>query len=219
MSLLFYFRMMFLLLTVGVLVSQAAANSVFVAGIRCIEQKPVIDGKLDDATWVEVARSSKGVFSGWKDAGGTRLIENQRISFVAYDKEGLYIGTKVFVENTGKLKPDPGGKNFFWYDDSLEVHLVNEMGEYFQIAVNCRGICGLGPDLRLIHFKAASHLAKNCWSAEFAIPWRELDIEPVRGTEIRFNLAGHDYLDSWVSWGNVSSIFKSPEKFSCLRLD
>ena len=52
-----------------------------------VNEKPVIDGELNDKAWVEVARSFKCVLTGWKNQTGTSLIRNQRIVYLCYDDE------------------------------------------------------------------------------------------------------------------------------------
>ncbi len=195
------------------------AGELPVVNIPKAEEKPVIDGRLTDAAWLDVVRSTGGVFAGWKDRFGSRLINNQRIAFVCYDDDALYIGVKAYVENAGSLIPSVENKGFSWQDDTVEVHMENTDGEYFQVAVNCRGVLGRWPEFQSVRFKSASRVGGNFWSAEFEIPWTEVDMQPKKGERIRFNLAGHDYLDKWTTWGPVYGHFRKPLEFGYIQFE
>ena len=179
-----------------------------------VNEKPVIDGELNDKAWVEVARSFKGVLTGWKNQTGTSLIRNQRIVYLCYDDEALYIGMTCYVDDIERLRYG----NDVWHDDELEVHLENEDGEYFQMGIDCSGAWDIGMLDKIFRFESASKIGGNFWSTEIAIPWKEVRVAPTSGTEIGFNVAGNDYLDGWVTWGPTYGSFHQPKKFCYLRL-
>lgn len=179
-----------------------------------LTEKPVIDGELDDNAWVEVAKSFNGVLTGWKNQYGTALAKNQRIIYLGYDDEALYIGMIAYVDDVGSLRYS----NWVFYDDSLEVHIENTMGEYFQMGISCGGQWDIGRLDKIFFFDGASKIGANYWSTEVAIPWEQIRVRPTPGTEVGFNFAGNDYKDSWVTWGPTYGSFLRPETFSYLRL-
>ena len=180
-----------------------------------LNEKPIIDGELNDKAWLEVARSFKGVLTGWKNQYGTELIQNQRIVYMGYDADALYIGMICYVDDTDSLRYG----NNVWKDDSLEVHIENTKGEYFQMGISCGGQWDIGRLDKIFFFDSASKIGDNYWSTEIAIPWEEIRVEPKPGMEIGFNFAGNDYKDYWVTWGPSYGSFQRPSTFSYFRLN
>lgn len=169
---------------------------------------PSIDGKLDDSAWLEVARSFSGVLSGWKTLDGNRLITNQRIAYLTYDDHNLYLALIAYIDDPKKLEKNG------WRSDGLEIHL--EIGTtYYQLGVAYDGekVIGAGAE---INFTAAGNVGENYWSLEVAIPWSELGLRPNEGMELGFNIAGHDYKDTWVTWGPSYGSFLASETFAYL---
>lgn len=179
-----------------------------------VEEKPTIDGALDDKAWLEIARSFTGVLTGWKNQHGTALAQNQRIVLMGYDDEALYVGMICYVDDVGSLRYG----NEVFYDDALEVHIENTQGDYFQMGVSCGGQWDIGTLDNIAFFECASEIGDNYWSTEIAIPWEEIRVKPTPGTEIGFNFAGNDYKDYWVTWGPTYGTFQRPNTFSYLRL-
>ena len=83
-----------------------------------LKEGPVIDGKLTDEAWIEISRSFRGVLTGWKSLNGSKLIQNQRIVYLGYDDDALYIGMICYVDDIESLS---FGKDV-WTDDALEIH-------------------------------------------------------------------------------------------------
>lgn len=142
------------------------------------------------------------------------MIKNQRIAYLGYDDEALYVGMVCYVDDVDSLRYG----NEVWYDDSLEIHVENVFNEYFQMGVTCGGEWSIGRLDKPFRFQAASYIGENYWSTEVAIPWKEIRVNPKKGTEIGFNLAGNDYIDYWVTWGPTYGAFQRPETFSYLKL-
>lgn len=210
------------LLVVAILVFKTLLVSTVIASgtipevsITKLQVKPIIDGKIDDDAWVEVARSFKGVLSGWKNQSGSVLAQNQRIVYLGYDDEALYIAMTCYVDNIESLIVGDS----VWDDDHFEVHLVNTNDEYFQLGVTSSGRWALGRLNKLFRFQSAVHIGNNYWSVEVKIPWREVRVIPEVDTKIRFNVAARDYLDNWVTWGPTYGGFQKPENFAILKLE
>lgn len=182
--------------------------------IAKLETAPIIDGKLTDEAWIEISRSFRGVLTGWKSLDGSRLIQNQRIVYLGYDDDALYISMICYVDDIESLS---FGKDV-WTDDTLEIHLENQHGEYFQLGISCMGDWAIGTLDNKFSFNSATNIGKNYWSVEVAIPWKEIRVEPKLGTEIGFNVAGHDYYNGWVTWGPSYGNFRLTENFCYLKL-
>lgn len=177
--------------------------------IQKVQQAPVIDGEINDKAWVEVARLFTGVLSGWKNLWGDGLVSNPRISYLCYDDDNLYIASMAFVGDTSELMKQE------WDSDGLEVHL--DTGEnYFQIGAFFDGEKKTAKTSLV--FDAATYIDDYYWSVEIAVPWKELGIEPLQGTEIRFNLAGWDYQNGWITWGPSYGSFLDRTTFGYLVL-
>lgn len=176
---------------------------------------PNIDGSLDDEAWVEIARSFKGVITGWKTLDGKRLIENQRVVYIGYDDDALYLGMISYVGDVESLIRGTG----VWQDDAFEIHLENTKGEYFQYGISCSGDWANGTPEKEFSFVSSARIGKDHWSAEVKIPWKEINVQPSPGLELGFNIAGHDYLNGWITWGPSYGNFRVPSTFGYLKLE
>ena len=165
-----------------------------------VDEAPVIDGELNDAAWFAAAEQPRAVLSGWKrwnpipgaDQQEWELATQQRVAYVAYDEESLYIALQAFVIDLNDLREGVMGNPFV--ADCLEVHLnVPEVG-YYQIGVDWQANLGLGPapaGAGLGVIEAEAGLGDNYWVVEVRIPWSMLRVEPAVGVRFGFNLAAN----------------------------
>ena len=161
-----------------------------------VEKEPVIDGKLDEPLWTQIALDQKGVMAGWRLYGSAvkqpTLAPQNRIAYVCYDDKNLYIGMQAFMEDVMELSTDKNASVFT--NDCLEVHIKLPDGKYYQLGIDALGRIGGGQitgfgDILAIHGAAA--MSDNFWTAELAIPWNFLGIVPQKNLEIGFNLAAN----------------------------
>lgn len=138
------------------------------------------------------------------------MIKNQRIAYLGYDDQNLYVAMTAFVEDRLNLVKQS------WDSDSLEIHLQVDSTHY-QLGLHYDGDKMNGTSVYL-HSEAKTHVTDTDWSVEAAIPWAELGVKPSPGLKLRFNLAGWDYKDKWVTWGPSYGDFLNPETFSFLVL-
>ena len=96
--------------------------------------------------------------------------------------------------------------------------MENQDEEYFQLGISCTGDWAIGTRDNIFSFNSATDIGKNYWSLEVAVPLEEIRVVPKPGTEIGFNVAGHDYLDGWVTWGPSYGNFRLTENFCYLKL-
>lgn len=157
-----------------------------------VDSPPVIDGKLDDEAWMQVAGLPGAVLGGWRTmASGqipAKIAPQQRLVYLGWDSAALYIGLQAYVADPGDLRVDGNGNVFL--GDCLEVHLKIPGGEYFQFGVDFEGNFAPGPipqgvDATLV--KTQTELEDNYWTAEMAIPWEVLGVTPEAGA--RFGVA------------------------------
>jgi hypothetical protein len=161
-----------------------------------LAKPPEIDGELDDPAWLEVSNHPGAVLSGWKiPASGDqpeRLAPQQRIVYIAYDDDALYIALQAFVADLEQLYADGGGNPFL--GDCLEVHLNVPNGSYFQCGIDFKGNVALGtaqPGTDVQSLRGETALGDNFWTAELAIPWKLLGMKPEKGARLGLALSAN----------------------------
>jgi len=160
------------------------------------EKAPEIDGELDDALWLAASSQPGAALTGWKHlASGkhpARLAPQQRITYLAWDDEALYIGMQAYVADLAHLRSDQGGNPFL--GDCLEVHLNVPGREYFQFGVDFEGKTALGtaaPGTDGEAVRAATAMGDQFWTAELAIPWKILGVKPEKGMRLGLALSAN----------------------------
>lgn len=161
-----------------------------------VDKEPVIDGKLDEPLWAQLALEQKGVMAGWRLYGSAvkqpTLAPQNRIAYVCYDEKNLYIGMQAFMVDVMELSTDKNSSVFT--NDCLEVHIKLPDGKYYQLGIDALGRIGGGQitgfgDILAIH--GAALMSDNFWTVELGIPWNFLGVEPKKDLEIGFNLAAN----------------------------
>jgi hypothetical protein len=169
-----------------------------------IAEPPQIDGILNDTAWSQVARYHRGVLSGWHKLNRKKeLATQQRVGYVAYDDDALYIGMQAFTPDVFAL--DIGNNPFV--GDCLEIHLKTPTDEYFQFGIDADGNFAMPKDAAdSSSIKRASDIGANYWSTELAIPWKFLKISPKDGVKFALNLAANkayqgENESATITWG------------------
>ena len=179
-----------------ILAADVQNNKVPVVEAMKIDNEPVIDGKLQEPLWTQIALAQKGVMTGWRLYGSAvkqpTLAPQNRIAYVCYDDKCLYIGMQAYMVDVMELSTDKNASVFT--NDCLEVHIKLPNGQYYQLGIDALGRIGGGQitgfgDILAIH--GAASIGDNFWTAELAIPWNFLGIVPQKGLEIGFNLAAN----------------------------
>lgn len=176
-----------------------------------VDTPPKIDGVLKgDQAWTRVAVDHRGVMAGWTHHKAA-LPDQQRIGYVCWDKDHLYIAMQAFTPDIFKLAASPGGSVFT--GDCLEIHLVNPDGAYFHIGADIEGkLEGFRRTekhplrLDLTAVEAMTEFGDNYWSLEMAIPWELIEVSPRGGLQLGFTLsANRAYqgkgISSTIQWG------------------
>lgn len=174
--------------------TQSASQSTPTVVAEKIAQAPIIDGALKEPLWAQIALGQRGVMAGWRlqRAKQPTLAPQNRIAFVCYDDQSLYIGMQAYVVDALDISAD-AGKSVF-QNDCLEVHIKLPDGTYYQFGIDALGRIGAGQidgfaDINAIH--GAALMQDNGWTAELAIPWNFLGLKPQKGMEFGFNLAAN----------------------------
>ena len=151
-----------------------------VAGCRFTDERPNLDGKIDDACW-------KGQIPiTLADASGASQAEYPTEAWLAYDTEFLYVAVRC-KHPAGKsvpaVKVRQRDANLDAYDRvSLLLDLDRDYATYFRLEFDQRGCvredCWGDPNWNPKWY-VASHQAEDSWCVEAAIPLGELTSSPV----------------------------------------
>lgn len=177
--------------------------------IKKVIGKPVIDGKLDEATWEKNIPIDRKF---WMDyyMKGIPVIDNTVNSSVMYDDENLYIGFEI---KDGSLI---SGGALAHQLDGVEVDIDPDLS---------RGIGFTDSDMAFIwnyggavEYRSAltgaviaSSTTAQGYSVEISIPWSKLNVTPVAGKKFGLELCNYDrdndgykgaFIYSGHSWNN-----------------
>ena len=162
-----------------------------VAKLRTVREPKepiVIDGKLDEAYWVDCLSTSTGrlreLQTGGEPIFGTTIK-------AGWDKSGqhLYFGVRC-EDRPGEALNIATKKNedqSIWYGDAIEIELATDSHSYYQIAVNpAAALADLdrGAD-KSSRFRwesqaeVATHIAEDHWTVEIRIPVTDDENDPL----------------------------------------
>jgi len=178
-----------------------------------VKKAPTIDGKLNDAAWLEASiNGGKTVVD--LDNNGVMLTEYPRIAYICYDDTALYIAFKIFAPDVNKLMTTAGS---IWSNDEVEIFLEpNKKGAYTQWGIDAGGnIDSSDPSKKIEHAITKSGI---CWNVEAAIPWKSVGVTPKVGDKWGLNLCGHQIATGavWVCWNCTFGGFHNPSAFGTI---
>ncbi len=186
---------------------------------------PVIDGKLDDASWKQCPELSGFV----KNAVGRQYVNTQSVVKLGWDMENLYlcgVFQEPYTAGIQALATERDGA--VYKDDAVEFCIVPDLKEQkdvFQLIANC----GNGKyDSRRFDaswngtWKSATQKGMDCWTFEISIPFKDLDVTPENGLIMRF-LVGRDRvagkgIDAVSASAEITGGFLSPSEYDYLEL-
>jgi len=174
-----------------------------------------IDGNVNEASWNLSASSSK-VVSGKNN--------NFTLSGALWDNNYLYIGVIVY---DGNLYNDSGS---IWQDDSIELYFdfnhnhgksYDKIDRQFIKGYNDGGL--YEKENRVKGVLHASSPVAGGYGIELAIPWSNMDIRPVDGMTIGFDVANNDddnggNREGQAMWAGNENDHKNTEAFGDLNL-
>lgn len=167
-------------------------NSLPLINIAACAEKPVIDGKIDDPCWKQAASLCL-----LPNFSGENFTENTCF-MITYDSRNIYIAAEVqqsFLDPVLNLlsrvkctaKDRDGG---VYMDDSIEIFLMPENDNYYQMAVNMDGTIfdSKGKEQQWnSHAIVATQKGERTWTVEVAVPLSDFNLKTIDGTKFRAN--------------------------------
>jgi Carbohydrate family 9 binding domain-like/Concanavalin A-like lectin/glucanases superfamily len=173
---------------------------------------PVIDGKLDDATWKKAA-----FVSDFVRLGKAERVEPQTEFAVVYGKKSLYVAARCFQPDMNKLKVKKQERDG-WETESFELFIDPDASgdHYFQVALSVHNtqfdavMTQFGSDTRSdfdMEWTSAVARANDHWTAELEIPYSELLVKPENSGNWHFNVCRNNSTvhkkDRYSTWGQA----------------
>ena len=183
----------------GLLFSLMAAPAREATAYRT-QEKLKIDGLLTEQVWRKAFSLEESVIRKFTSLDKNTQIRYQRRAVALYDDENLYIAMEAFCSSCADLhKGTDIGRS-----DAVEIFLhIN--GKRYQIAMDFEGTHYAMPQ---IEFQGRTEFKEQSWSAEFAIPWKNLGTAvPEKNTLLMFNIAANRASQSRdagipITWGS-----------------
>lgn len=181
-----------------------------------VAQRPLVDGKLQDACWQEGAWQDQMHLLGQDGppTQGTRFC-------VLCDEDNLYLGVESMEPAMDKLKEVRGGGIFRGESIELFFDLNRDRETYYHLTTNTLGVCEGSGYGREFVWRASATKGEDRWTSEMVIPFSSFAITPEVGATWNFNLcrqryAGKRELSTWAPLGPQGG-FHQPELFGELR--
>ena len=179
-----------------------------------------IDGRMDDKAWKQVP----AITQLFVDTSGTTAPEKNIIK-VIYDKENLYVGMWGEEPNPAGLSAFAHGEvPFVFGDDDFEIYLDTnrDLETFYRLMTNPKRVtlCSGPGGLFSFDFKVRTYVGDACWSAEFRIPFREINTEPPEEGDIwGFNVRRHRQQadPAQRDWSKMRNFPYQPPYFGLLR--
>jgi hypothetical protein len=183
---------------------------------------PVLDGKLNDPCWKQVLEAGNFYLSD-----GNGFATEKTLVYCVHDDQNLYVAFRCEenildpVHNRlGEFKAEVQAKDGpVWSDDSVEIFLAPDGGNYYQIAVNSIGTVydAKGGDASWDGgITAGASRDEKAWYVEIGIPLAKLE-KPKPGDTWRINFCRNTrFASESSSWSPVPGSFHSPGAFGYL---
>ncbi|MEM6325676.1 MAG: carbohydrate binding family 9 domain-containing protein, partial [Bacteroidota bacterium] len=180
-----------------------------------VEAPPRIDGRLDDALWVEIAPVT--AFTQVFPQVGAAATEATEV-YVAYDRDFLYFAFRnrdrnpdlIRARNLVRGGPNADDDHLYigldTYRDGRNAYLfeINALGTQDDALITDENITFDSFSWDAV-FRSETHIDDTGWSAELAIPFRQLRFP--EGEELSFGLMFHRGIrrkNERVSWPAIS---------------
>ena len=190
----------------------------------------VLDGKLTEPVW-----RKSGKITRFYRFGTNKVQEVESQMYMAYDDKNLYLGVCCFEPNTDKIVArETGHDGPVWGDDSVELFVASPNNRAMQLVFNTVGgqfdselyqrVPGdpwRGMAARNYSWKSKAVVAKDRWTAELVLPFKEFGITPKSGQKWRINLVRNRRVPgvtrSTAQWNMQSGDLKNVDKFGTLE--
>ncbi len=155
-------------------------------------EKIILDGVPDEKAW----QSVKGIDQLYYGYTGEPAKERTNIK-VLYNNKNLYVSIVGEEPNPQKLSSVAYGDiPLVFGDDDFELYFDTNRDQttFYRLMVNPKGtiLCSSPKGLFSFKFDVKTHVGKDSWSAEFKIPFSQLNMkEPSKGETWGFNVIRH----------------------------
>ncbi|MDP2303265.1 MAG: metallophosphoesterase [Ignavibacteria bacterium] len=179
----------------GVETSSISYVGLFVPPVCSVKEKKssfTFDGNVKESIWNETISVDKLFIDYQKNPA-----HEQTTISIFYDDVNLYIGIKGEEPNPKNLSAYAYGEiPLVFGDDDFELYFDTnrDMKTFYRLMVNPAGtVLSSSPKGRFtFYFEVKIFIADNYWSAEFIIPFSELETKkPERGINWGFNVRRH----------------------------
>lgn len=156
------------------------------------EEPIYLDGILDEDIWQKAPK----IDTLYTDKTGTPAAE-KTIVRILYDDKNIYVGIWGEEPNPEGLAAHAYGEiPLVFADDDFELYFDTnrDLDTFHRLMVNPAEtvLCSNPDGLFTFEFDVATHIGEDYWSAEFQIPYAELDTSPPQpGDEWGFNVRRH----------------------------
>jgi len=200
------------------LASACLAGSV--ARATRVDRAPRLDGRLDDPVWAKAEP-----FTGFTLLGSAEKATQQTRFRVCFDERALYIACECFEKDIDKLVAKVRRtEGQVWEDDSVEIFLAPfaDRGRYYHFLANARGTLRdeeVRDPALASGWRAKTRRGPNSWTAEIAIPFRDLDLTSESAKPWGFNVARTERpLGELSTWAPIAArTFHEPGQFGLLE--
>ena len=177
-----------------------------------------LDGALDEPAWKDAP-----LVSEFTVYNAPTMMEVQTFLRVLYDDTYLYLGVVCDEPLMKKVVPISQARDAHSVFDGETVEMFvdpkHNHADYYQFAAN---VAGSVYDSRVTEptwnadVVAKTKLYDDRWSLEFAIPWKDLGVEPKPMLVIGLNVCRDRYVGEnreWSNWARTNANFHDPERF------
>lgn len=155
------------------------------------KEKIILDGKADEKSW----KKDEQIDELYVDYEKTPAKEKTIVK-VLYDDQNLYVSLWGEEPNPSNLAAAAYGDiPLVFGDDDFEIYFDTDrdLKTFYRLMVNPKGtVLSSSPKgLFTFNFDVKTFIGKNYWSAEFKIPFSELNSKPKKGNIWGFNVRRH----------------------------
>lgn len=183
-------------------ISVVASDIQLAATLMQTRPAPVVDGKLDDESWMAAEE-----ITGFVDDSQGFVPEVGQSLRLLYDQEGLYVGVRYETVPGQALRAEHTERDDanLWRDECVEVFLNpgGDRDSYFQFIAS---VAGVQSDLRFVDAKTARRnwdearqwdgswqvattRGEDYWTAELLIPWETVGVAVGASQTIGLNVS------------------------------
>ncbi|MGC9318904.1 MAG: sugar-binding protein [Armatimonadota bacterium] len=186
-----------------------------------VAERPVIDGKLNDACWRKAAKTDQFV----RVMKGPADIQ-QTVFQVAYDDANLYLAVTCIEPQPANIKAEVTARDLtaVMGDDAIEIFIQPDPpdGDYYQLSANSLGTRYDGKAFEAgwnADWQAAGSVGEDAWHLECAMAFESLGGYGAPGAVWGFNVCRDRQAGGqteWSAWSDTMGGFHTPERFGHL---